>query len=120
VLSIFASNAIGAGRPELAGIWLQVSLVVLLVILLPTMALWVLTGPVLTLFIDDAALVADAAYYAIVLVICLPARVAFSQLSQYFAALQIVRPFALAGMAALLANLLLGLLFVLHLRLGAR
>ena len=44
VLGVFCGQAIGANNKKLAGIWLQVSYVVLAAIALPVFALWALTG----------------------------------------------------------------------------
>ena len=46
----------------------------------------------LTLLKVDADIVPDAAYYAWVLAACIPARIAFSQLSQFFSAQRIMYP----------------------------
>lgn len=114
VLGIFVGNAIGAGHPRLAGEWLQVSYFCLALVALPVVVLWSVTGPVLRhLFGTEESLAHDAGYYALVLMACIPARIAFSQLTQFFGAQKIVRPAAVAGTAGLLLNLGLGLLLVL-------
>lgn len=65
---------------------------VLVVIAVPVALAWAATGVVLTWFGEPPELVADASYYAYVLAACIPARVAFSQLSQYLSAQRIMYP----------------------------
>ena len=113
VLSIFAGNAIGAGTPKVAGEWLQVTLAVQTCIAAPVMGLWAATGPVLTLFREAPDLVRDASYFSLVLMGAIPARVVSSGTMQFLSAQRIVKPFALAALAGLVLNLVLGLVMVL-------
>jgi len=113
VLGVFCGQAIGAGNKKLAGIWLQVSYVVLVVIAVPVALAWAATGVVLTWFGEPPELVADASYYAYVLAACIPARVAFSQLSQYLSAQRIMYPSVVVSGMSTLLNLALGLVLVL-------
>eukprot|EP00192_Tetraselmis_astigmatica_P005619 CAMPEP_0117672028 /NCGR_PEP_ID=MMETSP0804-20121206/13674_1 /TAXON_ID=1074897 /ORGANISM="Tetraselmis astigmatica, Strain CCMP880" /LENGTH=514 /DNA_ID=CAMNT_0005480579 /DNA_START=50 /DNA_END=1594 /DNA_ORIENTATION=+ len=113
VLGMFCSQAIGAGNRELAGIWLQVSLAVLAAVLLPVAITWALTGPLLTALGEPPELVSDASYYALVLMLCLPARIGCSQISQFFTAMKVMQPGMLSSVLAMLMNLALGLVLVL-------
>ena len=118
VLGIFVGNAVGAAKAgtapwSVAGEWFQVSIAVLGVIALVVMGLWALTEPVLTLFGEEPSLVSDASFFSLVLMACIPARVLFSQLSQYFSAQGIVKPSMQVALIGLAANLTLGFVFVL-------
>ena len=114
VLGIFVSQAYGAGNYALAGAWLQTSYVVLAVVALPVVAAWSCTGLALQLFgVDDAKLRNDAAFYAWVLMACIPARVGFSQLTQFFSAQKLMRPSYATAPVAMVLNLALGLALVL-------
>eukprot|EP00854_Cymbomonas_tetramitiformis_P014638 gene14638-17293_t len=113
VLGVFCGNAIGAGNKELAGIWLQVSLAVMAAIALPVMGLWCLTAPVLTAFGEGSRTSNDAAYYSYILMLCIPARVAYGQVNQFFTAQRIMRPSVLLSSFGMVLNLLLGLILVL-------
>ena len=88
VLNIFVGNAIGAGNPKVAGEWFQVAMVVVGVISLPVMALWSLTKPALELLGKGGTLLGDAQYFSLVLMACIPARVALGALTQFFTAHQ--------------------------------
>ena len=113
VLGVFVSQAIGADNKRLAGAWLQTSYAVLSLVLIPVAVAWLLTGPALRLFVNNNTLVKDAAYYATVLALCLPARVGFSQLTQFFSAQKIMRPSYATAPIAMVLNLVLGLILVL-------
>lgn len=114
VLGIFVSQAYGAGNYALAGAWLQTSYVVLAVVALPVVAAWSCTGLALHLFgVNDATLRNDAAFYAWVLMACIPARVGFSQLTQFFSAQKLMRPSYATAPVAMVLNLVLGLALVL-------
>mmetsp|Transcript_24875 Transcript_24875/g.41677 ORF Transcript_24875/g.41677 Transcript_24875/m.41677 type:complete len:506 (+) Transcript_24875:48-1565(+) len=111
VLGTFVGNAVGSGNKKMAGVWLQVSLVVLGAITIPTMALWFLTEPVLQAF--GQSLAHKAGIYAQILALCLPARTLFGQVSQFFSAQKIIRPSAYVSAFGAVLNLVLGLLLVL-------
>lgn len=81
---------IDRGTAGAAGEWLQVSLAVLGVIAVFVMALWACTEPILRLLGKDE-LVSDASFFSLVLMSCIPARVIFSQLTQYLSAQGIVK-----------------------------
>lgn len=112
VLGVFVSQAVGAGNQRLAGVWLQTSYVVLAIVLVPVAAAWACTGPALGVLGTRGALRSDAQYYAVVLAACLPARIAFSQLSQFFSAQKIMRPSYVTAPIAMGLNLVFGFLFV--------
>ena len=72
------------------------------------------TGLALGAFgVKSASLKADAAYYAWVLMACIPARVGFSQLTQFFSAQKLTRPSYTTAPVAMVLNLVLGLVLVL-------
>jgi multidrug resistance protein, MATE family len=113
ILSILCSNAVGAGNPKLAGIYLQVSLIVLAPVVIFVFACWYMTGPIWAWFGSDAHLVRMAGYYAKVLAWSLPGQLLMSQLSQFFSSQRIMHPEVNASVVAMTINLLFGLMFVL-------
>ena len=90
---------------KLAGVWLQVSLVVLGVIAVPVIGAWCATGAVLRALGVDARVASLAAEYALVLAACVPARVGLSQLGQYFQAQKIMWPSVCCAAVAFSLNL---------------
>ena len=116
VLGTFVGQAVGAGAPEMAGVWLQVSLACLAPLAVIPLILWsTLTSTVISLITTDTSLIAPGALYAGVLASALPGRVLFSQLSQYLTARHVMHPTTISAAAALLTNLGLGLFFILGL-----
>jgi len=111
--STFAGQAFGAGNKMLVGIWVQVAMVVLLSTMIPVAILWCLTGPVLRAMGNSETETSDAGYYAMVLALCLPVRIFFSQLSAFFNSQKIVRPSAVCATSSMLMNLCGTLIFVL-------
>ncbi|CAJ1441371.1 unnamed protein product, partial [Effrenium voratum] len=99
----------------LVGIWLQVAIVVLLCIMVPVAACWLLTGPVLRLIHKTPEEVADASYFSVVLAICLPVRIGFSQLNSFFTSQKIMRPSVVCSSSGMLLNLVGNLILVLGL-----
>ena len=112
VLMCFCGQAYGAGNMKLVGTWLKVSLVVLLVMAIPVAGAWALTGPALAGFGVQRQSRRIASKYAGVLATCLPARIGFQQLAQYFVAQKMTRPPALAAVVGLFFNVVGGLVFV--------
>ena len=112
ILGIFIGQAVGAGNKLLAGIYLQVSLLVLGVLSIPVIVSWLLTGEVWKLLGEPEYLYRDANYYASILAIAIPGMVVTSQLSQFFSAQRIMHPEVNASLIGLLANLLFGVIFV--------
>ena len=117
ILGILCSQAVGAGNPKLAGIYLQISYFVLGIISVFVIIAWNFTIIILNMFgpLDDdtSTIVSDAGYYASVLSISIPGQVAISQLSQYFSSQKIMKPEVLSSIVALVANLVFGYIFVL-------
>lgn len=113
VLGILVGAAIGAGNPKLAGIYMQVSYLVLSIMAFFVFLAWNITETIWVAFGSDPTTAQDAGYYARVLSFSIPALVAFSQLSQYFSAQRIMYPEVNAATIALLLNLIGGLFFVL-------
>ena len=95
------------------GIYLQVSYVVLFSLSFLVFAAWNLTEQVWLWFGSDPEISHMAGYYAKVLSLSIPGTIAFGQLSQYFSAQRIMHPEVNASAMGLLANLILGLIFVL-------
>jgi MATE family multidrug resistance protein len=113
VLGILVGAAVGAGNPKLGGIYLQVSLVILGSILFVVFGCWWVTERVWLAFGSDPTIAHMAGFYARVLAFSLPAQLVFSQISQFFSSQKIMHPEVNATAAAVAANLILGLVFVL-------
>jgi MATE family multidrug resistance protein len=113
VLGILVGGAVGANNPKLAGVYLQVSYVVLSIIAVLVIVAWNFTEQVWVTFGSDPDISRDAGYYARVLSISIPGLVMFGQLSQFFSAQRILEPEVHSSLMALGANLVLGLIFVL-------
>lgn len=113
ILGVFIGGAVGAGNPKLAGIYLQVSYVVLFSMSIFVIVAWSLTEQVWLAFGSDPEISSMAGYYAFVLSAAIPGMVAFGQLSQFFSAQRIMTPEVNAASLGLFCNLLLGLVFVL-------
>lgn len=95
VLGTFCSQTFGAGNKKLAGIWLQVSLVVVTLIAIPVAVLWGSTHWVLHSVLGQPEQISsDAAYYSLIMVIGIPARLVFGQTSQFLQAQRIMKPAA--------------------------
>lgn len=114
VLTILCGNALGAENHQLAGIYLQVSLIVLAGVVAVVMLIWQCTTFFWTHMDTDPVVTASmAGYYARVLSLSLPAQLAFSQIAQYFQAQRIMHPEVQAATLAMLLNLVAGLVLVL-------
>jgi len=114
VLGVFCSQAFGAGNYALVGTWLKVSYVVLGIIGVPVMAAWFSTGPALgALGVRDEGLRSAAALYASILAISIPAQIGFGQLSQFFAAQQVMEPSYFTAPSAMVLNIVAGVTLVL-------
>lgn len=113
VVGTFCGQAFGAGNKQLVGIWLQVAYVVLGCVMVPVAICWCLTAPVLHGLHKTPQEVSDASYYALVLAICLPVRIGFSQLNSFFSAQKIMRPSVVCSTAGMLLNLVGNLILVL-------
>eukprot|EP00440_Ansanella_granifera_P070848 gb/GFBE01076892.1/.p1 GENE.gb/GFBE01076892.1/~~gb/GFBE01076892.1/.p1 ORF type:complete len:539 (+),score=97.35 gb/GFBE01076892.1/:1-1617(+) len=113
VVGTFCGQAFGAGNKMLVGKWLQVSYAVLFAVMVPVFICWCLTGPVLRAMNKTEEEVSDASYYALVLMICLPVRICFSQLTTFFSCQKIMRPSVVCSTAGMLMNLVGALVLVL-------
>jgi len=111
--STLSSQAMGAGQKKLVGIWMQVALAVYAPVCLVVALCWTMTGPILRALGKDQDLVNDAWYYALVLMLCLPVRIIFSQITAFFQSQKIMRPGAICATFAMVLNLLFGLPLVL-------
>jgi multidrug resistance protein, MATE family len=114
VLGVLVGTSVGAGNPKMAGVWMQVSLVVLSGMVGLVFACWWLTEAFWIAFGEkDREVTHMAGQYARILAFSLPGQLGFSQLSQFFSAQRIMHPEVFAASIALLLNLALGLVFVL-------
>eukprot|EP00978_Attheya_sp_CCMP212_P034173 scaffold141984_cov62-Attheya_sp.AAC.3 len=113
VLGVLCGQAVGAGNPKLAGIYLQVSYVWLSALSVFVVVAWNVTEYVWLASGQPADLARDAGYYSRILSLSIPGRVAFSQLSQFFLSQRIFRPEVTSSIFAMSLNLVLGLFFVL-------
>jgi len=113
ILGVLIGGAVGAGNPKLAGIYLQVSYVVLFATSIFVFLAWNLTEKVWLMFGSDPEIAKMAGYYATVLSYAIPGTIIFGQLSQYFSAQKIMHPEVYSSAIGLFANLLFGLIFVL-------
>ena len=113
VLGVLIGGAVGAGNNKLAGIYLQVSYVVLFSISILVIIAWSLTEQVWLWQGSDPDVSHMAGYYARALSTAIPAMVGFSQLSQFFSSQRIMHPEVNSSALGLTANLVFGLVFVL-------
>jgi multidrug resistance protein, MATE family len=113
ILGVLVGGAVGAGNPKLAGIYLQVSYVVLSSIAVFVIIAWNFTEQVWLAFGSDREISEMAGYYASVLSVAIPGIVVFGQLSQFFSAQRIMSPEVTSASMGLIMNLVLGLIFVL-------
>lgn len=108
VLGVFCSQAFGARNTALVGTWLKVSLVVLGCLSVPVVVAWALARDVLGAFGLANWTARKAGYYAMVLAFCIPGRVGFAQISQFFTAQRRGVPSFAAAPCAVVANGLAG------------
>eukprot|EP00403_Amphidinium_massartii_P021485 CAMPEP_0178389758 /NCGR_PEP_ID=MMETSP0689_2-20121128/10291_1 /TAXON_ID=160604 /ORGANISM="Amphidinium massartii, Strain CS-259" /LENGTH=505 /DNA_ID=CAMNT_0020010237 /DNA_START=4 /DNA_END=1521 /DNA_ORIENTATION=- len=113
VIGTFCGQAWGAGNKMLVGAWLQVAYAVLLTVMVPVWVCWGFTSQVLHAFKEPDKEADDAGYYAVVLALCLPVRVLFSQLTSFFSVQKIMRPSMLCSTFGMVTNLILSLVLVL-------
>jgi MATE family multidrug resistance protein len=113
ILGVLVGGAVGAGNPKLAGIYLQVSYVVLAFMSVVVFFCWQLTEQVWLAFGSDPEISKMAGYYAQVLSLAIPGILAFGQLSQFFSAQRIMHPEVNSASIGLAMNLVFGLIFVL-------
>eukprot|EP00405_Crypthecodinium_cohnii_P047104 CAMPEP_0206568974 /NCGR_PEP_ID=MMETSP0325_2-20121206/26157_1 /ASSEMBLY_ACC=CAM_ASM_000347 /TAXON_ID=2866 /ORGANISM="Crypthecodinium cohnii, Strain Seligo" /LENGTH=478 /DNA_ID=CAMNT_0054072465 /DNA_START=183 /DNA_END=1619 /DNA_ORIENTATION=- len=111
-LSLFCSNAMGSDNLEMIGVWLQVAYSVLAVVCIFVAICWSVTGPLLKALGSDHQLADDAQYFALVLMLCLPVRIAFSQLSIAFNSQKVVKPGSIVASISMCLNLIFGMLLV--------
>lgn len=113
ILSTLVSHAYGSTNKVMGGIWTQVSLFVISCLGVPVMISWMLCGPVLRALGVSEDLIRPAAYYALVLMTAIPARICVGQLSQYLMAQGITNPLVKTGLFSMVLNLVLGVVLVL-------
>lgn len=113
VLGILVGQSIGANNPQLALVYLRISCLILGVLSIGVMVSWGYTEQVWVWLGQSEDIARDAGYYSLVFIFCTPARLGFSQLSQFLSAQRIMKPEVSASLMALGFNLVLGLGFVL-------
>jgi len=113
VVGTFCGQAFGAGNKPLVGAWLQVSYAVLFSVMIPVAICWWMTAPMLIAMGRTSEEISDASYYAVVLSLCLPVRICFSQLSTFFTSQKIMQPSVVCSVSAMLLNLFGAIIFVL-------
>jgi MATE family multidrug resistance protein len=113
ILGVLVGGAVGAGNPKLAGIYLQVSYVVLAGMSVIVFICWSFTEQVWLTFGSDPEISKMAGYYARVLSFAIPGILGFGQLSQFFSAQRIMHPEVNSASLGLVMNLLFGLILVL-------
>ena len=93
----------------MAGKYLQIAFYVAFIILIFVALLWSITGPVLKYLGNDKD-ISDAAWnYALILMLALPGRRAFRNISSYFGAMKIMKPSVRSSTIGITVNLVLGL-----------
>jgi Na+-driven multidrug efflux pump len=112
VLGILAPPCIESGRPELVGVWLQISYTCLSLICVPVVICFLGTEKLLLACGVAADMAHDAQYYANVFIAALPARILASQLVQYLNCQKVLLPSTIAASIGMLFNLGFGLYFV--------
>jgi Na+-driven multidrug efflux pump len=107
-------GAVGAGNPNLAGIYLQVAYAVVSEVAVGVFICWNLTERIWVAFGSDPEISRMAGYYARILSLSIPGQLLFTQLSQFFSAQRIIMdPEVNASTCALVLNLVFGLIFIL-------
>jgi MATE family multidrug resistance protein len=112
-INIMGSQALGAGNPQLCGLWFQQGLLLSCVMCIPVGASWLLTGRLLKMIggLDDGVCDMAQTFANYSLLWLLPLN-CYSAMEKYFQALEIVRPALLVNMIGLLLNLGLNLLLI--------
>jgi MATE family multidrug resistance protein len=113
IVGVLIGGAVGAGNPKLAGIYLQISYVVIFSLSIFVFLAWNCTERVWLAFGSDPEISKMAGDYARSLSFAIPGMIGFSQLSQFFSAQKIMYPEVNASTIGLVANLIFGLIFVL-------
>lgn len=113
ILGVLVGGAIGAGNNMLAGVYLQVSYVVLFSVSIIVIVAWSLTERVWLWYGSDEEIAHMAGFYSTALSTAIPGIVAFNQLAQFFSAQRIMHPEVNTAAFGLSANLLFGLILVL-------
>lgn len=104
-INTLVSQAIGADNRPLAGVWLQIGLLVISISCLPVGALWFATRPLCRLLGLSARLSSDAALFATISLGWLWPSQVFSILQSYFQSLNNVQPALVINAIFVLVNL---------------
>eukprot|EP00440_Ansanella_granifera_P003398 gb/GFBE01003693.1/.p1 GENE.gb/GFBE01003693.1/~~gb/GFBE01003693.1/.p1 ORF type:complete len:517 (+),score=97.30 gb/GFBE01003693.1/:1-1551(+) len=114
VLAPLCAHAYGAKNYDGVAIWVQVSWTLFSWLLVPVVALWLVTSPVLQHGLGtDPQIAGYAGYYSAVMALCLPARLISGNLTTFFTSQKITGPSATTTPMALVLNLVFGLQLVL-------
>lgn len=107
---MFVGNAIGAKKYKAAGQYFQIAFYVAFILLIPVMFLWSITGPVLKIIFDAEEEIANNAWnYALLLMLALPGRITYRNITAYFGAMKILKPSVRSSIIGVTVNLVLGL-----------
>lgn len=114
VLGSKAGPAFGAKNYDMVGIWSQVSLTLYTWMTIPIMLAFCATRPALRfLYGSPEPIPTYAGYYAVVLALCLPARLIGASIAAFFNVQAQAQPSMVTSVLAVVMNLGLGLQFVL-------
>ncbi|GBG34862.1 Multidrug and toxin extrusion protein 1 [Hondaea fermentalgiana] len=91
-LNSLGSQAIGAGNPKLAGVWLQLAIFITTIMCIPVLAGYLLTKPVVALMVNSDGVPELAQEFNNVSMLVLWPMVMYMIIRQYFQSMQIVTP----------------------------
>ncbi|KAJ9470165.1 putative transporter [Diplonema papillatum] len=112
-LRIFASQAFGAGKPEVVWAWYKVALLVTSLISVPVFVTWLFTRQALeAIFGVEHDIARNAGRYALILSACIPLRILNNLANQLFMSQKILHPAVYASAWAMVFNVAAGLLLV--------
>lgn len=116
-LNSLCSQAIGAGNPKLAGNWLQLSLVISTIMLIPSFIILFFVDKIISPFEHDTDVLHYASLFGKYSTCFLFPTFVYMAIRQYFQALQIVHPATIVSIISVGINVLLNqiLIYGLHL-----
>jgi len=111
-LATICSQAIGAGNPKLAGVWLQLAMFVSTILCIPVLLLYLTTAPVVQLMMPVEGAGELAYRFNLVSMLVLWPMVIFGCIRQYFQSLEVVAPAAVVSFLTVFFNYAMNALFV--------
>lgn len=111
-LNSLGSQAIGAGNPKLAGVWLQLAIFITTIICIPVLVGYLFTKPVIALMVDSDGVPELAQEFNHVSILVLWPMVMYMIIRQYFQSMQIVTPAMVVSGLTVGVNYLMNYLFV--------